>query len=183
LILYWKSMALNEIKFQQPDECVLIRVGKRFSSLVVLMIPLICSGQNPTGKYIDNFGHTLELNKDNTFTIDWRFDLSKTWSSGKWHISNDTIQLKFISIYDTLVRNNRPDSLVLSDNATPSKVNETEFAIRCISSISQRADITNRLYLRRDRLYLVDKNGRLDKQKVPGIMGRKNYSTSYTKLK
>ena len=152
-------------------------------TLVFLSISFLSSGQIPSGVYVDHFGHTLKINKDNTFKIEWQFDLANNWSTGQWRISNDTIYLRFVKVYDTLVRENKPDSLVLSATEKSTSINEQQYAIRCISSINQRTDITDRLYLRGKQLFLVDKNGRLEKGKKPGMMKGTKYSTSYTRTK
>lgn len=152
-----------------------------FFTLINLLYFYKASGQNLTGKYVDHFGHSLEFAGNNTFKIDWRFDLAKTWSKGKWRISNDTVYLKYINIYDTLSREGKADSLVLSIDEKPKSVNEVEYAIRCMASITQRADITDKLYYKRGRLFLVDKDGRVSRKKVPGYIRKTKYHTWYFK--
>jgi len=148
--------------------------------LLLTVIHISVSGQRLTGKYNDNFGHTLELKDDSTFRLEWRFDLVKTWAIGQWTFSDDIIVLKFTDIYDTLTRTDKPDSLILSNDEKSNKINEEEFAINQLSSGGQKhVGITDRLRLKRQRLYLADKNGRPFKGKQPGIWTTKKKPTYY----
>jgi hypothetical protein len=87
------------------------------------------------------------LNKDSTFRFDWRFDLIHDWATGR------TFNLKFIDVFDTLSRNNKPDSLVLSIDEKSSKINEEEFAQTALVSGGQDKDrFGDRFYQRGKRL-------------------------------
>jgi len=150
--------------------------------LLLTIINISASGQRLTGKYNDYFGHTLELKEDSTFRLEWKFDLVKTWAIGQWTYSNDIVYLKFNDIYDTLTRTGKPDSLVLSNDENPNRINKEEFAIYQISSGGQKhVGITDRLTLKRKRLYLTDKNGRPFREKQPGIWTTKKRPTYYIK--
>lgn len=125
-------------------------------TLVIVFLYFKSAGQNFTGKYQDYFGHSLEINNDSTFRLEWKFDLIKTWSIGKWKISHDTIYLEFIDVYDTLSRIDKPDSLVKSLDEIPNRINEDEYAGNLISSGGQKSDdITQKLLIKGKRLFLV----------------------------
>jgi hypothetical protein len=143
--------------------------------LILTFFPLIASGQNWTGKYQDYFGRTLILNKDSTFRFDWRFDLIYEWASGQWTVSGRTVNLNFISVYDTLSRPHRPDSLVLSIDEKSNKVNAEEFGQSVLLSGGQYKDrFSDRLYKKGNRLFLT-KNGRPYKSRHRGIWTQKKW--------
>lgn len=154
-----------------------------------VIIILICvffyfkaPGQKFTGEYKDYFGHTLEINKDSTFKLEWKFDLIKTWAIGQWKTSSDTIYLEFVEVYDTLVRLKKPDSLVISHDEVSNRISETEYDANLDCSKEQdRGDIINKLFIRGKRLLLIDKHGRLLKEKQPGIWRKKKRPTWYFK--
>jgi len=151
--------------------------------LILITIYNLASGQRLTGKYNTYYGCKLELKADSTFKHDWHFDLASSWAVGHWSVSNRILYLNFESVYDTLVRENKPDSLVLSADEKSNKINETEFLSHLLSSGRQlpRNDngLTNRLAIRRNRLYLVDKDWQLIKKRESNIGTKKKRPTYY----
>lgn len=141
------------------------------------------SGQRLTGKYNTYYGCSLELKADSTFKHDWHFDLASSWAVGRWTVSNGILYLNFKNVYDTLVRENKLDSLVLSADEKSNKINETEFLGYLLSSGRQlpRSDngLTNRLAIRRNRLYLIDKDWQLMKKRESNIGTKKKRPTYY----
>jgi hypothetical protein len=134
------------------------------------------SGQRSTEKYHDYFGHNLVLNDDSTFRFDWRFDLIHEWATGQWTVSGRTINLKFIDVYDTLSRPDKPDSLVLSIDEESNKISEGEFAQTAFVSGGQHRDRFGiRFYRRGKRLFSTDKNGRPIKNRHRGIGPQKKW--------
>lgn len=151
--------------------------------LLLTLIYTSVSGQRLTGKYNTYYGCSLELRADSTFKHDWHFDLASSWAVGQWTVSNGIVYLNFKSVYDTLVRENKPDSLVLSADEKSNKIDQTEFLSYLLSSGRQlpRNDngLTNRLAIKRNRLYLVDKDWQLMKKKESNIGTKKKRPTYY----
>jgi hypothetical protein len=139
-----------------------LRTEMRVATILILtFVYATAPGQHSTEKYQDYFGHTLVLNKYSTFRFDWRFDLILDWASGHWTVSGRTINLKFINVYDTLSRPDKPDSLALSIDEKSSKVSEEEFAQTQLVSGGQHKDrFGDKFYQRGKRFYPTDKNGR-----------------------
>jgi hypothetical protein len=136
------------------------------------------------GKYRAYYGHSLELRDDSTFRYEWRFDLASSWTVGQWKVSNRTVYLNIKNVYDTLAREGRPDSLVLSYDEKSNRVNIEEFAIGQISSGGQNRKIdriTDRLAIRGKRLYLMSQVGQVLRTKESGIWDKKKRPTYYFK--
>ncbi len=156
---------------------------KLLTILILTTIYISASGQQLTGKYNAYYGHSSELKDDSTFIYEWRFDLIKNWAVGQWSFSNDIVTLKFTDVYDTLVRPGKPDSLVLSVDDKSSKIKNEEFAsTQLVSGGQNHSDITDRLIVKRKRLYLSDNNGRPSKVKQRGIWTKKKRPTYYFKV-
>ena len=79
-------------------------------------------GQSLPGKYSAYYGHSLELKNDSTFRYEWMFDLASSWAVGQWAVSDKTVYLKFKDVYDTLTRENMPDSLILSPDEKSNRI-------------------------------------------------------------
>lgn len=109
--------------------------------LIFIFLYIQTSGQSLGRKYRDFSGHSLEFNSDSTFRFDWRFDLINTWATGRWTTSGRTINLQFVNIYDTLLRTDKPDSLVLSIDENSNKINDEEFASTMLVSGGQSVSI------------------------------------------
>jgi hypothetical protein len=154
--------------------------------LTILLLTTICisaTGQSLTGKYNAYYGHSLELKDDSTFKYEWRFDLIKNWAVGQWTFSKDIVTLNFVDVYDTLVRPDKPDSLVLSLDDKSSKINIEEYgSTQLVSGGQHHSDITDRLIVKRKRLYLMDNNGRPSKVKQRGIWTKKKRPTYYFRV-
>ena len=67
------------------------------------LLSLQASPQGISGKYFNYSGCKLDLLTDSSYSFSYHFDLSSSWSIGKWTISKDTLLLKNIPIYDTLI--------------------------------------------------------------------------------
>lgn len=153
--------------------------------LIILILTTICissSGQHLIGKYNTYYGNSLQLKADSTFRYEWRFDLVKNWAVGQWTFSNDIVTLKFVGVYDTLTRPNKPDSLVISGDNKSNKINIEEFTSSLLVSGCQcHTDAIDKLVLKRKRLYLMDKDGRPSKVKQSGV-GTKKRPTYYFRV-
>ena len=115
----------------------------------------------------------------------WRFDLSASWTIGSWSVKNDTIYFAARTVYDTLrlfnqEMNSHIDTLVLSLDSKSTKITSVEFAMNEITSGGQnRYPMPSRLFFRNERLYEIDKYGRLIKKKIKGIWSNKKYNPWY----
>lgn len=151
--------------------------------LLLTLIYFSAPGQRLIGKYNAYYGHSLELNSDSTFKYEWRFDMTRKWAIGRWSCTDKIVNLNFITIYDTLNRQGRPDSLVLSGDEKSTKISQNEFAIILIGAGGQNHDgITNRLALRRRKLYQMDDSGKIITKKYPGIWTKKKKSTRFFRV-
>lgn len=139
------------------------------------------------GIYKDKFSESLELKDDSTFIHKWRFDLSSSWTTGKWNVKNDTIYLTTEFVMDTLsIRNSENkvihDSLVISSDHKTERIEQNEFLISTLSSGGQnRYEPPNKLFWKRNKLYRISENGTLDLRKVKAFCNNKKYKTSFRK--
>lgn len=156
-------------------------------SLVFLLFSYPTSGQ-VIGKYISfNTLERLELKADSTFEHQWHFDLVGKWSKGIWHQKGDVLELRAISIFDTVPckRSNAigTDSLILSvlnnesgrgydsiiGNNGKIYFDDGSF------SVSQDTSYYEQLKFGKNRLYLLNNSGRIirKKHKMPWPMPRR----------
>ncbi len=147
--------------------------------LICCFISFDISAQGSTIEYNDYFGHKLILHQDSSFRFTWNFDLAASWSIGNWRISNDTIYLKVINVYDTLLQPNG-DTLVLSMDEKPNRIDGQQFAISTLSGGGQnRVDVPSKLCYKGRRLFLMTKDGTLVRKKVYGMSRQKKYPPWY----
>ena len=150
--------------------------------LILTFIHLTISGQEYHEKYQDYFGHSIELNKDSTFRCEWHFDLMYEWAIGKWTKSDQTIVLKFIDVYDTLIRVGKQDSLVLSIDEKSNRIGEVEFISNAFISGGQYKQRFKDTFRKKgDRLYIVKENGRLNRSRQREIWPQRRFPFGYKK--
>jgi hypothetical protein len=156
--------------------------------IILIVISSQLTGQSIIGNYRDYFGNELYLKHDSTFKHTWRFDLTSSWTSGKWFINNDTLFLEKVLVYDTLVHNNeiaqKLDSLVLSPDEVSGIITMLEYHINEISSVSggqDRQPIPKKLYFKNERLYSIDKNGKILTENLKAFWTDKKYPPFYFK--
>ena len=159
-----------------------------FFLLFTFQISIFCFGQNNlVGIYSDFFGEKIELLSDSTFKHTYRFDLSSSWTKGKWRTIKDTLYLESILILDTLqIRNSEnqfvKDSLVLSVDDISNRINNEEFAVSLISGGGQnRVKPPIKLFLRNRKLFRLTEDGTIDKRKLKNFWTQKKYKTYYIK--
>ena len=70
--------------------------------LFILFTSICFSQTKHLGIYQDAFGNKIELLENNKFRHTWQYDLAASWTIGKWKISNDTLRLEIVKVYDTL---------------------------------------------------------------------------------
>jgi len=171
---------------------VLHMLKKKMKIVQIILFPLMTNftfGQkNIVGNYYSRINGAIELKSDSTFIYKYRFDLSSSWTKGKWKIANDTIYLTTKLVMDTLkIRNSENnvirDSLVLSSDERIDRIEQNEYLISTISSGGQnRIKPPNKLFRKRKKLYLINQNGSLDLRKLRGIQTNKKYKTYFKKL-
>ncbi|PQV48921.1 hypothetical protein CLV33_104127 [Jejuia pallidilutea] len=156
--------------------------------ILILLISNLTFGQNKyVGIYNDRFSESIELKSDSTFVHNYRFDLSSSWTTGKWKVSNDTIYFKTELVSDSLqVRdsngNKIKDSLVLSADLKINRIELNEFIMLSLSSGGQnRVKPPNKLYWKRNKLYRINENGTLYLRKVKAFWTDKKNKTYFRK--
>jgi len=165
---------------------------KRFIAFIfTLTLVGSSSGQDiKIGKYHNFFSSNLTLNSDSTYFYSYRFDLTSSWSIGKWTISNDTIYLKNIPIFDTVnysdtIGNFKPsfgDSLILSMDEKPERISSGGAIGSLISSGGQNRTLNPvKLFYKNDKLYEVKQNGKLIKKKIYCPFRQKKFKPFYIK--
>ena len=161
---------------------------KLIQLLLILLISKFGFGQDKyVGIYNDRFSESIELKIDSTFLHKSRFDLSSSWTIGKWKVKNDTIFLETQLIMDTLVlgksgQKQLKDSLVLSPDKFANRIEFSDYAISTISSGGQnRTKPPLKLYWKKNRLYRINRNGTLDLRKVNAFGNDKKYKTYFLK--
>jgi len=156
--------------------------------IFLVLVKIECfSQEKPKQEYYDSFGERIELFTDSTFEFSWNFDLAGSWTIGNWQLLNDTIILKPILIMDTLTirdSNNKilRDSLVLSTDENVDRIEMVEYITGLISGGGQnRRQPPNKLFLKKEKLFRINDNGKLDKSRSKALLKKKKYKT-YFKL-
>jgi len=156
--------------------------------ILIMLISNLTFGQDKyVGIYNDRFSESLELKSDSTFVHNYRFDLSSSWTTGKWKVSNDTIYFKSELVSDSLqIRdsngNKIKDSLVLSADHKINRIELNEFIMSSLSSGGQnRVKPPNKLYWKRKKLYRINENETLDLRKLKAFWTDKKYKTYFRK--
>ena len=155
--------------------------------LILLIYNLTFGQEKYIGIYKSHFSESIELKTDSTFIHKWQFDLSSSWTTGKWKVKKDTIYLTTELIMDTLsIRNSAnkiiKDSLVLSSDLKPKRIESNEHIISQISSGGQnREKPPKKLFWQKDKLYRIKENGTLDLRKTKQFWTNKKYKTYFRK--
>jgi len=156
--------------------------------ILIMLISNLTFGQDKyVGIYNDRFSESLELKSDSTFVHNYRFDLSSSWTTGKWKVSNDTIYFKSELVSDSLqIRdsngNKIKDSLVLSADHKINRIELNEFIMSSLSSGGQnRVKPPNKLYWKRKKLYRINENETLVLRKLKAFWTDKKYKTYFRK--
>ena len=122
----------------------------------------------------------IVFQNDQTFEFNYQFDLSSAWAIGTWSRIGDTIILEVTPVFDTLIRTNQPDTLVLSLDKQSQRISSEQFAIYQMTSREQLPTyVPNKFVFRNGRLYKLDNNGKLVKKKVKRISSKRKFPTWY----
>jgi hypothetical protein len=170
-------------------------MGKIIFILIVLAThETILQGQNNVfGTYRDNFGSKLILNSDSTYKYTHSFDLSSSWSIGKWSLRKDTIIFSNTVIYDTItthcysingeMRTSRTNpKLTLSIDEKSDAISDLDDALTQISGGGQnRYPQPMKLFFENNKLYEINKNGKPNRKRIKGLMTQKKFESSYIK--
>jgi hypothetical protein len=141
------------------------------------------------GTYKSYFGESIKINLDKTFYFRSSFDLSFSWSQGKWRISNDTIYLKTEIIKDTLQvkdHQNRTlkDTLVASQDGLVNRISNNEFIIGKLSSGGQnRVKPPDKVFFKNNKLFLINEFSEIDDRKLKQFWSNKKYRTYFKKVR
>lgn len=155
--------------------------------LIFLLSNFTFGQEKYVGVYKSHFSESIELKTDSTFIHKWRFDLSSSWTTGKWRVEKDTIFLKTELVMDTLqIRDleNKVvrDSLVLSSDQKSESIEQNVFVGSLISGGGQnRHKPPKKIYWKRNRLYRINENATLDLRKIKAFSTDKKYRTYFRK--
>jgi hypothetical protein len=150
---------------------------------------VICTSLNAqsivAGHYRNYFGGSLNIVPDSTFKYSWHFDLQGSWTNGKWRMIKDTVYFTMIPVYDTIthaIKNGEiVDSLVLSLDEIPKR---TTINLNVLYSGGQNIQpYPTKLLYRKNRLYEIDKHGKLDKKWGKNLWSKRKWPPWFTKIK
>ena len=144
------------------------------------------SQKSPVGKYYHNFGQKLTLKADSTFEFNSHFDLSSSWSNGKWSHNKDTISLFFVPIYDTLRvgYDSKYDTLVLSADDKSERIDYSTYIASLLSGGGQnRKPNPSKLYFTKNSLYEIEATGKIVTKNLYDPFRQKYFSTKFYKSK
>lgn len=163
---------------------------KTINILIILFFSIQVIAQNEIiGKYTNPFGNKLVLKADSTFEYKWIFDLSSSWTNGKWSYKKRVITLESFSIYDTIVIKKEngdwvKDRLVLSGDSNSNKISQEDYLINLLGSSKQnRVPPPTRLFYKKNKLIIIGTDGKFVKKKVSGFGTNKKYRPWYKKKK
>ncbi len=142
--------------------------------------------KNVIGKYYHNYGHELLLNSDSTYEFKSNFDLSESWSRGKWSCNRDTVYLLFIPVFDTLGVgwDTKPDTLVLSSNTRSERIDSIAYIASILSGGGQnRIPNPSKLFFRKNALYEIGPTGQPVTKNLYDPIKRKYFTTKFYKSK
>jgi hypothetical protein len=129
------------------------------------------------GHYRDYFGSSLNIDPDSTFEYLWHFDLMASWTRGEWRMEGDTIYFTMIPVYDTvglvLEDGKVRDSLVLSNDEKPGRITLDPNTLNSGGQNTQSCPV--KLFHRKNRLYEIDENGKLDKKWHRGLWSKREW--------
>jgi hypothetical protein len=156
--------------------------------ILAILISFVTFEINAQSKFIgkySGFPGVLELKKDSTYTYNWAYDLSSSWSVGFWYTNKDTLYLTNTPIYDTLYipgSQSNDYKLVLSLNEFSEIIDSSIYELTIQSFRGQnRWYPPTKLYLKRRRLYFLI-NGKVDKGKAFDVIGQRYHKNSFKKM-
>jgi hypothetical protein len=137
------------------------------------------------GNYHDHFGGSLDIDSAAKFKYSWSFDMVGSWTAGNWSTSNDTIYLHMTPIYDTVTyvtkKNQTIDSLILSRDTKPRRITMEE-ANYFYAGGQNFEPYPQKLLCRKNRLYVIDNHGKVDKKWKRGFGSAKKFPPYFVKI-
>ncbi len=170
--------ALSSVQGLDKWRCEIICLEKRLNIIysmkfifIILFISLLnfaYSQQNVAGLY-SRMDSKIWLNKDSTFKYFYSVDTYRGWAKGKWESNGNKILLTPLPIYDTISvvigLGMKKDSLILSRDYTPSRIDETQ-KVMYLFDFEQNFKLCPKvLMLKKRKLYVVE-NGKLLKNRI-----------------
>lgn len=155
-------------------------------ALISIIISFSFQQDTPiAGIYTNNFGDKFIFNSDLTYEFESVDHLLFFWSKGKWKEENDTIFFTAIPVYDTLRIPKKEDTLILSKTKMPRLIhasNKNEIIEKI--NLGPQDPYGGKLFFKNNKLYEIDKNGKLIIEKKSRSFTRKNskkFDPWYTK--
>lgn len=136
-----------------------------------------------TGTYMNNFGSKININADSTFNYSWRGHMAYRWAAGTWTTNRDTIYFQPFAYVDTIgkydVRDLAYDSLFLAEGDTMQRF-DSKVPNGYGGGWQSPEMVPYKLWISKDRLYLVLPDGEIDKVKRDdGFPGRRSLRYTY----
>ena len=136
------------------------------------------------GTYSDWFGQEIELNADSSFQYGYHFDLITDRSQGRWTMNGDTLALQYMDVSDVYVT---IDSMPMFREGSLRRVGYPRHTIA--PSLDNKVDTIQgryervccpgsgmrptRLYVSKDRLFLLTETGIVIRRKGRNITGKR----------
>ncbi|HEV3252626.1 MAG TPA: hypothetical protein VGZ71_16820 [Puia sp.] len=149
---------------------------------------VVCASLNAqsivAGHYRNYFGGSVNIAPDSTFKYSWHFDLQGSWTKGRWRMTKDTVYFTMIPVYDTIshtIKNGEiGDSLVLSVDEIPERIT---LNLNALYSGGQNIQpYPTKLLYRKNRLYEIDKLGKLNKKWRRGFWSKKKWPPWFARV-
>jgi hypothetical protein len=158
---------------------------KRAIILFSLLTNYVFAQKNYVGKYLDAFGAEINIYSDSTFIYNWHYDMSSSWTKGKWKVQKKKLQLKTVLVYDSVKnhRNTGKDTLVLSvDEKSDIVVYDKRYLISSIAPFGQnKFRCPTQFIIKGNRLIEIDDRGKLITRKARQLYSGKKCRPWYTK--
>lgn len=161
---------------------------RRLLLYYLFSIPSCLIAQNQIiGKFVDNFGSSIEIMSDSTFKFSHHIHLSANWTNGLWKINNDTIFFTKTPIYDTLkhidLKNNITKSLILSKDDKADVIEQYEGKLFVLPLTNQYfISYPEKLFYRKSELFSVAGDGKLIVKKLKTSSSNKKKVPWFSKI-
>ncbi len=170
-------------------------------TIFILLSLLHANGQESvTGLYFhDKLGSSNQLliNPDFTFIAGSRSDLRYTWAKGSWVFKSDTLEFKYVPIFDTLIEyssakvetrksliiscDETSNSIALFENDPKMEAKKFELEMCCYEQNSKL--FPNKLLYSKNKLFRVDMNELPIKENVGLVKARNKPRILYRRVK
>lgn len=166
---------------------------------LLLFLSLKSFTQNSMSGVYNFFCYTLQLFEDNTFHIDYYFDLSHDFGHGKYKVFNDTIILNYVAQFDTVYY----DDTIKEQNHMRYGDNDIHLRLEKIRKLlvhrNDSIDVKEsdyeyiccridedlypkKLFYKKEKLFFIKKNGKLNRRKQKSL-DRRKFDGYFKKIK